>query len=364
MPSARCDDQVVSPRHEDGLRQIVSSSTLQETIVKREREPSLSQFDSTNDSCKTNVLPPPSESVSNVSRETAVWQNNDPMREQDCSHADAFVSDANISKADKRKMDEIEPTTSKKLCEENSTTTSTSLVCTICNETFVSRSFYEIHVETHTSATMSQYQSSDQLSIWKTIPSTAKKSNVKRTTFSCTICKSQCFDESHFKIHQLFQTTGSKTGKSLSCEVCWKTFTKPSDLKRHQRIHTGEKPFSCSICNKKFSRADYLKAHYSTHAEKKPFSCNVCKKRFSQSGTLSRHKLTHTEDQPYACNICWMAFADIGDLKLHQFTHNEEKPYSCNMCAEKFDTSTDLNSHVFIHGLPSGERSAPVQSSS
>ena len=283
--------------------------------------------------------------------------------------ADPTTTTGTISSNDDASLMQIEPSTSKTGTEEK---TNHNLMCTICNETFVSRSFYEIHVETHTTATMAQYldqpnnssTNADHLSIWKSFPAaTSKKSNVKRTTFSCTICKSQCFDESHFKIHQLFQQTGSKSGKSLSCEICWKTFTKPSDLKRHQRIHTGEKPFSCSICSKRFSRADYLKAHYATHTEKKPFSCNVCKKRFSQSGTLSRHKLTHTEDQPFACNICWQAFADIADLKLHQFTHtNEEKPYSCNMCTEKFDTSSDLNSHLFTHSITQGEKTLPIHS--
>ena len=221
-----------------------------------------------------------------------------------------------------------------------------TLTCDICNETFLSKSFYDIHLQSH-NETLTQYLGQSSKTIWSN-PTTV----VKKKGFLCTICKSQCFNESHLKIHQLFQS-GHKPSKSLSCDVCWKTFTKPSDLKRHQRIHTGEKPFTCSVCGKKFSRADYLKAHHSTHAEKKPFSCNVCKKRFSQSGTLSRHKLTHTEDQPFACNICWKAFADIGDLKLHQFTHTEEKPYCCNICTLKFDTSSDLNTHLLSHSLTS-----------
>lgn len=36
------------------------------------------------------------------------------------------------------------------------------------------------------------------------------------------------------------------------CPYCSKLFIRPSELKRHIRVHTGERPFSCSLCPKKY----------------------------------------------------------------------------------------------------------------
>lgn len=49
---------------------------------------------------------------------------------------------------------------------------------------------------------------------------------------------------------------------------CKKQFNRIDELSRHNRIHTGKKPFKCSTCNREFSRSDHLKTHKRTHTGK------------------------------------------------------------------------------------------------
>ncbi|KAH7085781.1 hypothetical protein BKA63DRAFT_500489 [Paraphoma chrysanthemicola] len=50
------------------------------------------------------------------------------------------------------------------------------------------------------------------------------------------------------------------------CRFCDRKFTKEEHLRRHERTHTGEKPFKCPKCYKRYGRSDVLVRHLQTHA--------------------------------------------------------------------------------------------------
>lgn len=51
----------------------------------------------------------------------------------------------------------------------------------------------------------------------------------------------------------------------LECGVCGRSFYKPEHLRRHERRHTGSRPYSCKTCGRAFSRQDSLLRHARLH---------------------------------------------------------------------------------------------------
>ena len=54
------------------------------------------------------------------------------------------------------------------------------------------------------------------------------------------------------------------------CKFCVKRFPTRQRLERHERIHTGVRPYSCHVCGKAFTQKEHCNYHIVTIHKVKP----------------------------------------------------------------------------------------------
>ncbi|KAF8948439.1 hypothetical protein BGZ47_004828 [Haplosporangium gracile] len=79
--------------------------------------------------------------------------------------------------------------------------------------------------------------------------------------------------------------------KRNECSVCHKTFTRRSNLKTHERLHTRTHAVACHLCGCTFSRQPDLNRHLlAIHEGARSHSCDKCGRSFSRKDAWRVHQ--------------------------------------------------------------------------
>jgi hypothetical protein len=101
------------------------------------------------------------------------------------------------------------------------------------------------------------------------------------------------------------------------CRFCEHAAKQKGNIKKHERTHTGERPFQCQYCDGTFTIRCTLVDHERTHTGERPYGCGVCGARFARRPDLVIHERTHTGIKPYLCSACDYAAVQSSKVTKH-----------------------------------------------
>lgn len=208
-------------------------------------------------------------------------------------------------------------------------------ICDVCGKAFNRMNTLKVHRRIHANV---DEDSDDNKS---------KPRKVNPITYQCYMCKKFLCNIQNLLTHV------ANHDRSLSCDICAKSFSTWSSMVTHKKRHTDPKQFMCTYCGNSYHTNNELMIHNNSHTGLRPFKCTECDKDFARESTLRAHKRIHTGEKPNVCKIegCGRAYMYSIDLKRHLYGAHGiyHKKYECKVCGKVLSENKLLVAHMRTH---------------
>ncbi|XP_036334244.1 zinc finger protein 271 [Rhagoletis pomonella] len=261
-----------------------------------------------------------------------------------------------------------------------------STTCPICNTTFASYKNLKLHMKIHDAQQVrtieqalpagakTQYNDMNKFfceicnkSFEQNLLGIHKNMHQQAAEYKCGICNRNFENKTSYDMHMQMHadkptksrkppakpadnTVDDKRNGRFPCQYCGRTFQRPFEKVRHERVHTGEKPHACEVCGKTFRVSYSLTLHLRTHTDIRPYVCATCNKRFKSQSVYAHHLRTHEAERAYKCETCSKSFRNSVQLSAHRNVHS--KPYNCPVCNRPFASLYSVKIHMKTHNKP------------
>ncbi|ELU08265.1 hypothetical protein CAPTEDRAFT_189170 [Capitella teleta] len=225
------------------------------------------------------------------------------------------------------------------------------LRCYICREPFSEMKELRDHLKLHT----------DEPRLWKpyccpvaqcerafTCPKDLSRHSrvpARPSTFVCQFCKLVLPDRA-LMLEHLQKTHDPSALRPYGCAwpQCSKAFHSHSELQRHTRVHTKQRPFQCGYCGRGFSQKSNMVLHIDQ-------VCYICKLNIPSRSQMAQHLETHEgadTSKLFGCpwGDCDKAFKSRWDIQRHYSVHTQTKTFVCGMCGARFSRKYSLLRHT------------------
>ena len=216
------------------------------------------------------------------------------------------------------------------------------------------------------------YSRRDNYKVHRSIKHAVAPNAVKCLGLECEICKKSFSCKSALRRHTRDTCNDEKKVFVLDCDGCETTFIRTHDLRRHQQKRDnpdGSAKFICTICDKKMCNQKLLMVHIKTkHGDIKKssnafevlnerkevegtetFECEFCGKRFAREDSVMQHKVTHNVVDKIQCENCETKFSLRKNYKRHQkeaLFEDGSPQHVCYICEKTFCTGKLLSGHI------------------